>query len=67
MAGDDDPGIPGINAKIMSKLIRNCRLHIVHDGHLFLVSDPVGSSRVVHEFLDAPERESTEVVSGKFA
>lgn len=55
MAGDDDPVIPLINAKIMSKLIRNCRLHVVHDGHLFLVSDAAGSSRVVREFLDSPQ------------
>ena len=54
MAGDDDPVIPLINAKMMSKLIRNCRLHVVHDGHLFLVSDAAGSSRVVREFLDSP-------------
>ncbi len=55
MAGNDDPVIPLINARIMSKLIRNCRLHVVEDGHLFLVSDPVGSSRVIREFLDAPQ------------
>jgi poly(3-hydroxyalkanoate) depolymerase len=54
MAGDDDPVIPLINARIMSALIRNCRLHVVHDGHLFLISDPAGASRVVREFLDAP-------------
>ncbi len=55
MAGNDDPVIPLINAQIMSKLIRNCRLHVVEDGHLFLVSDPAGSSRVIREFLDAPQ------------
>jgi len=55
MAGNDDPVIPLINAQIMSKLIRNCRLHEVNDGHLFLVSDPAGSSRVVREFLDSPQ------------
>ncbi len=53
MAGNDDPVIPLINARIMARLIRHCRLHVVNDGHLFLVSDPVGSSRVVREFLDA--------------
>ena len=55
MAGDDDPVIPLANAKIMSRLIKNCRLHVVHDGHLFLVSDPAGSSRVVRDFLEAPQ------------
>lgn len=67
MAGDDDPVIPVVNARIMSKLIRNCRLRVVHDGHLFLVSDPVGSSQVIREFLDEPHVDSSEVVSGKFA
>ena len=58
MAGDDDPVIPVINARIMSRLIRNCRLHVVHDGHLFLVSDPAGSSQVVREFLDSPQEKA---------
>lgn len=55
MAGDDDPVIPLVNARFMARLIPRSRLHVVHDGHLFLVSDPAGSSRVVREFLDARE------------
>lgn len=54
MAGDDDPVIPLVNARFMARLIPHSRLHVVHDGHLFLVSDAAGAGRVVREFLDAP-------------
>lgn len=53
MAGTDDPVVPAINSKFMAKLIPNSRLHLLDDGHLFLISDPAGSSRVIREFLDA--------------
>lgn len=55
MAGDDDPVIPLFNARWMSRLIPRSRLHVVHDGHLFLISDPDASSRVVREFLDSDD------------
>ena len=38
MAGDDDPIIPLINAKIMAARIPNARLRIVDCGHLFLLT-----------------------------
>ncbi|MEU6582138.1 poly(3-hydroxyalkanoate) depolymerase [Nocardia sp. NPDC046763] len=37
LAGDDDPIIPLVNAKIMARLIPDARLHVYHDGHLGLV------------------------------
>lgn len=53
MAGDDDPVIPIINSRILVKLIRRSRLHVMHDnGHLFLVTDAVESAQVIREFLD---------------
>ena len=52
MAGDDDPIIPLANARIMSCLLPDCRVHIVEGGgHLFLLDmtdDVVG---VVDGFL----------------
>jgi len=51
LAGDDDPVIPLVNAEWMSKLIRNSRLHVFNDGHLFLISDAVAAGRVVRDFL----------------
>jgi poly(3-hydroxyalkanoate) depolymerase len=38
LAGDDDPIIPVVNARIMSRLIPHASLHVYHDGHLALVS-----------------------------
>jgi poly(3-hydroxyalkanoate) depolymerase len=58
MAGDDDPIIPLVNAKLLSGLIRDSRLHIVNDGHLFLISAAEESGRVVREFLLADEGKS---------
>jgi poly(3-hydroxyoctanoate) depolymerase len=55
MAGDDDPVIPLVNAKLMAGLIRNSRLHVFHDGHLFLISNATEAGRVVRDFLTAPE------------
>jgi poly(3-hydroxyalkanoate) depolymerase len=52
MAGDDDPVIPLVNAQWMARLIRNSRLHVFNDGHLFLISDALEAGRVVREFLN---------------
>ena len=59
MAGDDDPVIPLLNAKLMAGLIRNSRLYVFHDGHLFLISNAIEAGRVVRDFLTAPEGTST--------
>ena len=39
MAGDDDPIIPVVNARIMHRLIPRSELHIYHGGHLELAAD----------------------------
>jgi poly(3-hydroxyalkanoate) depolymerase len=54
MAGADDPLIPTINARIMRWLIPNARLEILDCGHLFLVTRPDESARIVDHFLTAP-------------
>ena len=51
MAGSDDPIIPLVNARILATLIRNARLHVVDDGHLFLLTRAPEMGRVVKEFL----------------
>jgi poly(3-hydroxyalkanoate) depolymerase len=56
LAGDDDPIIPLVNARIMDRLIPHSQLHVYHGGHLEL---GVGAGRlapVVEAFLDAPHR-----------
>ena len=52
LAGDDDPIIPLVNARIMHRLISRSQLHVYHGGHLEL---GVGAQRlapVVEAFLD---------------
>jgi poly(3-hydroxyalkanoate) depolymerase len=53
LAGDDDPIIPVVNARIMHRLIPRSELHIYHGGHLELVADAERIAPVVEEFLDA--------------
>ena len=56
MAGADDPLVPTINARIMRWLIPDARLVIVDCGHLFLVTLPAESARIVDAFLRSPTR-----------
>lgn len=55
MAGADDPLIPTINARVMRWLIPDARLAILDCGHLFLVTLPAESARIVDAFLSAPD------------
>jgi len=57
MAGADDPLIPAINARLMQWLIPDARLATLDCGHLFLVTLPHESARIVDAFLtDSNER-----------
>jgi len=51
LAGDDDPIIPVINARIMHWLIPDSDLHIYHGGHLELAAHPERIAPVVEAFL----------------
>ena len=51
MHGSDDPIVPLVNAKILTWLIRNAKLYIIDDGHLFLVSRARECAAVVRKFL----------------
>ena len=53
LAGDDDPIIPLVNARIMHKLIPHSQLHIYHGGHLELAADAERLAPAVTAFLDA--------------
>ena len=53
LAGDDDPIIPLVNARIMHRMIPRSELHIYHGGHLDLVADAERIAPVVEEYLDA--------------
>ncbi|HEU0202626.1 MAG TPA: poly(3-hydroxyalkanoate) depolymerase [Burkholderiaceae bacterium] len=51
IGGNDDPIIPLINAKLLALLIRKSRLHVVDDGHLFVVGRAQDAARAVSQFL----------------
>lgn len=51
MAGDDDPVIPLVNARLMAQLIPNARLQVMNDGHIFVLSQSAQSATLVGDFL----------------
>jgi poly(3-hydroxyalkanoate) depolymerase len=51
LAGDDDPLIPLVNARLMRRLIRDSRLHVYQGGHLGLITEAAGLAPVVDGFL----------------
>jgi poly(3-hydroxyalkanoate) depolymerase len=51
LAGDDDPIIPLVNARIMHRLIPGSQLHVYQGGHLELAADAERIAPVVEAFL----------------
>ncbi|MGF6874041.1 poly(3-hydroxyalkanoate) depolymerase [Paraburkholderia sp. MM5477-R1] len=51
MHGNDDPIVPLSNAKILAARIRNATLHVIDDGHLFLVARVKDVAPTVRAFL----------------
>jgi poly(3-hydroxyalkanoate) depolymerase len=56
VAGDDDPLIPTVNARILARGIPNARTHIYRGGHLALLTEPADVAPVIDEFLAADDR-----------
>ena len=55
LSGDDDPIVPLVNGRMLSRLIPESRLHIVRGGgHLFLLEQPAEIAALVTDFLTAP-------------
>jgi len=54
MHGNDDPIVPLINAKILAAAIPNAKLHVIDDGHLFLIARAQEAAPVVKDFLALP-------------
>jgi poly(3-hydroxyalkanoate) depolymerase len=54
MAGNDDPLVPLVNARAHAWLLPDARLHVVDDGHLFLLTQARETARVVGDFLTQP-------------
>jgi poly(3-hydroxyalkanoate) depolymerase len=51
LAGDDDPIIPLLNARIMRRLLPDAELHVYHGGHLGLLTEAAALAPVVERFL----------------
>ena len=56
VAGDDDPIIPAVNARIMARFIPDATLHLYRGGHLAMITEAPELAPVVEGFLDAPAR-----------
>lgn len=50
IAGTDDPIVPLVNAKIMSRLLPNATLHVHDGGHVELVLNATPHARVIEAF-----------------
>ncbi len=57
LAGNDDPMIPLVNARIMHSLLPDARLHVFDDGHLGLITAADELGPLVSRFLTSPEGE----------
>jgi poly(3-hydroxyoctanoate) depolymerase len=51
LAGDDDPIVPLVNARIMRRLLPDAELHVDHGGHLGLLTEAAELAPVVDRFL----------------
>jgi pimeloyl-ACP methyl ester carboxylesterase len=51
LAGDDDPIVPLVNARVMARLIPRSRLHVYAGGHLAILTESSELAPVVDTFL----------------
>jgi len=57
LAGDDDPIIPLVNARVLARLIPQARLHVYHGGHLGILTESDRLAPVIETFLSGPPRQ----------
>ncbi|UUZ62725.1 alpha/beta hydrolase [Polaromonas sp. P1-6] len=50
LAGSDDPRLPLVNARWLTRLLRHGRLEVIDCGHLFLVTRAAQTARLIDEF-----------------
>ena len=55
-AGDDDPLIPLVNMRLLAWRIPNSELHVIDDGHLFLVTRAESVAPIILRFLAEEKR-----------
>jgi poly(3-hydroxyalkanoate) depolymerase len=51
LAGRDDPIVPTANGRFMARIMRDARLEIIDDGHLFMVTRPDETAAIIEKFL----------------
>jgi poly(3-hydroxyalkanoate) depolymerase len=51
LMGRDDPLVPELNGHILVQLIPNAKLQLIDDGHMFMVTRPVETARLIETFL----------------
>lgn len=51
LAGSDDPIIPLVNMRVLANLIPDSTLHVIDDGHLFLVTQAKTVTPLITNFL----------------
>jgi poly(3-hydroxyalkanoate) depolymerase len=51
LAGDDDPIIPLVNMRMIAWRIPNAELHVIDDGHLFLITRADAVAPIIMRFL----------------
>jgi pimeloyl-ACP methyl ester carboxylesterase len=51
LAGNEDPIVPPINARVLAHLIPRARLQVIDDGHLFIVTSAPAAAASVESFL----------------
>jgi poly(3-hydroxyalkanoate) depolymerase len=59
LAGDDDPLIPLVNARIMHALLPHASLHVYDDGHLGLLTAAAELGPLVSRFLTSDETDGS--------
>jgi len=52
LAGDDDPLIPLVNARLLAWCLPNSELHVINDGHLFLITQAAAVVGRIEQFLE---------------
>src|SRR5204863_5304843 len=52
LAGDDDPLVPMLNARILHRLLPRSTLRVFHDGHLGLLTSAADLAPVIEDFRE---------------
>jgi len=65
LAGNDDPIIPLVNARIMHALLPNATLNVYHDGHLGLLTSADELGPLVSRFLASKGGENAATNQGE--